>query len=173
MTSDDILRLLRVVPDFPKPGIFFRDISPLLGNPRAFEWTIHEMSRRSSGVMPDVILAIESRGFVFGAPLAIKMGLPLCMARKPGKLPGETVSIQYGLEYGADMLHMQIDAVPSGSRVLIVDDVLATGGTAAAAGNLVRLAGGVVGGYLFLAEIQGLAGRDRLSASLVEAVVQV
>jgi adenine phosphoribosyltransferase len=129
---------LRVVPDFPKPGIMFRDIAPLLNSPVAYRSAIEGMERSVKHLKIDAIAAVESRGFLFGAPLAVMIGVPLCVVRKPGKLPGETESIQYGLEYGADMLHMQKGAVSPGASVLVVDDVLATGGTAAATGNLVK-----------------------------------
>lgn len=164
---------LRVVPNFPKPGIMFRDISPLLNDPVAYRYTIELMVKRVHGLRVEAIAAIESRGFLFGAPLAFAIGVPLTIARKPGKLPGETNSVQYGLEYGVDMLHMQKGAVASHASVLIVDDVLATGGTAEATKNLVTQAGGIVGGYLFLAEIDNLGGRKRLGSDKVESLVML
>lgn len=168
-----IQEFLREVPDFPRPGILFRDISPLLQSPEAYRFAIETMELRAKHLKAQAIAAVESRGFLFGAPLAVKMGVPLCIVRKPGKLPGETSSIQYGLEYGVDMLHMQKGALAPGASVLVVDDVLATGGTAAATGDLVRGAGGVVSGYIFLAELNGLGGRDKLTAGEVISLVQL
>jgi adenine phosphoribosyltransferase len=131
------------------------------------------MERSVQHVEVDAIVAVEARGFLFGAPLACKMAVPLSVVRKPGKLPGETNSIQYGLEYGVDMLHIQKGAVAPGASVLIVDDVLATGGTAAAAGDLVQGQGAVVSGYLFLAELSDLGGRERLGSDRVVSLVQL
>jgi adenine phosphoribosyltransferase len=164
---------LRIVPDFPKQGIMFRDISPLLNSPHAYRSAIESMERSVQHVKVDAIVAVEARGFLFGAPLACKMAVPLSVVRKPGKLPGETNSIQYGLEYGVDMLHIQKGAVAPGASVLIVDDVLATGGTAAAAGDLVQGQGAVVSGYLFLAELSDLGGRERLGSDRVVSLVQL
>jgi adenine phosphoribosyltransferase len=169
----DIERLLRKVPDFPKPGIVFRDISPLLRAPEAFNNAISQMEERVKGIRVDAIVAIESRGFLFGAPLALRMQKPLCIVRKPGKLPGETESVQYGLEYGVDVLHVQKGAIANGDRVLVVDDILATGGTAAATGRLISKLGGVVVAYVFLAELEGLSGRMNLADARVEALVRV
>jgi adenine phosphoribosyltransferase len=164
---------LRVMPDFPKPGIRFRDISPLLHSPEAFRFAIESMERSVKHCKVQAIAAVESRGFLFGAPLAIRMGVPLSIVRKPGKLPGETESVQYGLEYGVDTLHIQKGAVAPGVSVLVVDDVLATGGTAAATGELIKGQGASVGGYLFLAEINGLGGRERLGVSEVVSLVRL
>jgi adenine phosphoribosyltransferase len=164
---------LRIVPDFPKPGILFRDISPLLQSPQAFQYAIDQMAERAQRLCVDVLIAVESRGFLFGAPLAVALKKPLVIARKPGKLPGETESVQYGLEYGVDMLHVQRGAISRGDAALIVDDVLATGGTAAATGRLVAKLGGKVSGYLFLAELEGLSGRENLLDAPVEALVRL
>jgi adenine phosphoribosyltransferase len=131
------------------------------------------MERSVKHLKVDAIVAVEARGFLFGAPLACKMAVPLSIVRKPGKLPGETEAIQYGLEYGADMLHIQKDAVAPGASVLVVDDVLATGGTAVAAGELARGQGAMVSGYLFLAELRELGGRERLGSDLVVSLVQL
>lgn len=158
----DVARLLRIVPDFPKPGILFRDISPLLSTPEAFRFVIHEMARRIAAAKVDVLVGVESRGFIFAAPLAVELGLPLVMVRKPGKLPGATESIQYGLEYGSDGLQLQRGALQPGSSVGIVDDVLATGGTAKAVGALITQVGAQVSRYIFLAELPALGGRERL-----------
>jgi adenine phosphoribosyltransferase len=172
-TTIDIASFLRIIPDFPRPGIFFRDISPLLGAPAAFQCVIHEMAQRLTGKTVDALVAIESRGFIFAAPLAIELGVPLVMVRKPGKLPGATESIQYGLEYGSDTLHLQSGSVRPGSSVAVVDDVLATGGTAQAVGALLRRVGAEVTRYVFLAELQGLGGREKLGDVGVEVVVRL
>lgn len=164
---------LRIIPDFPKPGIRFRDISPLLNAPAAYRSAIESMERSIKQWKVDAIAAVESRGFLFGAPLAVQMGVPLSIVRKPGKLPGETESVQYGLEYGVDALHIQKGAIAPGASVLVVDDVLATGGTAAATGELVRGQGATVCGYIFLAELNGLGGRERLGGSQVISLVQL
>jgi adenine phosphoribosyltransferase len=164
---------LRIVPDFPKPGILFRDISPLLKSPDAFRQAIESMAQSVQHMRVDAIVAIEARGFLFGAPLAFAMAVPLSIVRKPGKLPGETESVQYGLEYGADALHIQKGALAAGASVLVVDDVLATGGTAAATGDLARAQGAQVSGYLFLAELVALGGRQRLGSEQVVSLVQL
>lgn len=171
--SIDVASFLRVIPDFPKPGILFRDISPLLGTPEAFRYVIREMARRLSGETIDALVGIESRGFIFAAPLAVELGVPLVMVRKPGKLPGTTESIQYGLEYGSDSLHLQSGAVHRGSSVVVVDDVLATGGTAHAVGALLRQVSADVTRYMFLAELKGLGGREKLGEVGIEVVVEL
>jgi len=171
--SIDVASYLRIIPDFPKPGILFRDISPLLAEPKAFQYVIHEMARRLLGVSIDALVGIESRGFIFAAPLAIELKVPLVMARKPGKLPGVTESIQYGLEYGSDSLHLQSGAVQRGSSVVVVDDVLATGGTAQAVGALVNQVGAEVTRYVFLAELAGLGGREKLGEVGIEVVAEL
>lgn len=153
---------VRDVPDFPKPGIVFKDITPLLAHPDAFRVAIDGLAGIAESLQPDAIVAIESRGFWFGAPLAIRLHVPFIPVRKPGKLPSKTLTEQYALEYGTDALEIHADALPAGARTLIVDDVLATGGTAKAVGALVRRAGGVNVGALFLIEIAGLGGRAKL-----------
>lgn len=155
--------VIRVIPDFPAPGIQFRDITPLLGQPAAFAACVRLMTDQARHVSPDVIVAVESRGFLFGAPIALALGLPLVPARKAGKLPADTHSIDYGLEYGDDRLEMHVDAIRAGARVLLVDDLLATGGTIAAAAALVAMSGGTVAGTLCLIELAGLGGRIRLN----------
>lgn len=170
----DIVSLLRVVPDFPKPGVVFRDISPLLASPSAFRHVVTLMARCVMGRRVDALVGIESRGFVFAAPLAVELGVPLVMVRKPGKLPGQTESIQYGLEYGSDSLHLQSGALQAASQVVVIDDVLATGGTAHAVGELVRQVDAHVLQYVFLAELQGLGGREKLGSEVeVAALVQL
>lgn len=172
-TSIDVASFLKIIPDFPKPGILFRDIAPLLAAPKAFQYVIREMARRISGQPIDALVGIESRGFIFAAPLAIELGVPFVMVRKPGKLPGAVESVQYGLEYGTDVLQLQKGALGKANSVMIVDDVLATGGTAQAVGALVEQVGAHVQGYIFLAELEALGGRSKLAAANVEALVQL
>jgi adenine phosphoribosyltransferase len=150
------------VPDFPKPGILFRDISPLLASPTAFSSAVEQLAAHAIDLNVSGLVAIESRGFIFGAPVAIRTGLPLVLVRKPGKLPGAKERIEYGLEYGSDSLEIKTGVLPVGARVAIIDDVLATGGTAAATAALVQRAGGAVAGCIFLAELRALDGRARL-----------
>lgn len=168
----EIKRYIADVPDFPKPGILFRDISPLLTNPDAFRHTISLMIEEVSKLSISAIVAIESRGFLFAAPIAHQMGFPLVLVRKAGKLPGDLVAVSYGLEYGADTLEMKSGILSPGAHVAVIDDVLATGGTAVAAGDLVRKVGGQVVSYLFLAELAALNGRAKLGSTVVRALVQ-
>jgi adenine phosphoribosyltransferase len=159
---------IRAIPDFPKPGILFRDLTPLLADGPAFAATIDALAREAGDF--HLIAGIEARGFVFGAALAQKLGRGLLLIRKPGKLPGETIGFDYGLEYGRDRLEIHRDDLPKGARVLLVDDVLATGGTSEAAVRLLHAAGGEVAKALFVVELEGLAGAARLGvphASLV------
>ncbi len=158
----DLARYIRDVPDFPKPGIVFKDITPLLGEPRAFLAAVDRFADRYSGERIDVIAGIEARGFLFAAPLSARLGKPLVPMRKPGKLPWETHSITYSLEYGEDTVEMHADAILPGQRALIVDDVLATGGSMSAAVRLAERAGGEIAGLAVLIELEGLRGRDRL-----------
>ncbi len=162
MKSDDLKRLIRDIPDFPKPGILFRDITPLIANPRGLAAIVDQIAARYLGSV-DVVLGIESRGFIIGAPVAYRLGVGLTIARKQGKLPYETVSQSYDLEYGTAALEVHRDGLPDGARVLIVDDLLATGGTAAAAAHLVRKLGGSVLGCAFVIELAGLGGRERIA----------
>lgn len=161
----EVAAAIRVIPDFPAPGIQFRDITPLLGQPAPFAACVGLLTERARMVGPDVIVAVESRGFLFGAPIALALGLPLVPARKAGKLPARTHGVDYGLEYGRDRLEMHADAIGDGSRALLVDDLLATGGTIAAAAALVSASGGTVAGALFLIELADLGGRARLAAA--------
>lgn len=158
----DLARFIRDVPDFPEPGIIFRDVTPLLAVPAAFERAVAGLAEVGTDV--DLVLGIESRGFILGAPVALKTGAGFVPARKAGKLPGETVSVHFELEYGEAVLELQAGAVAPGQRVLIVDDVLATGGTAAAAAALVEQLGGVVAGLSFLIELSALHGAEQLGA---------
>lgn len=168
MTLDEIAAHVRVVPDFPKPGILFRDLTPLLADGAAFRATTAALAARAGDF--DLIAGIEARGFLFGAALAHATGRGLVIVRKPGKLPATTIGHDYALEYGTDRLELHADAVPAGARVLLVDDVLATGGTAEAAVSLVRKAGGTVARALFVMELEGLPGAERLRAQGVEPV---
>jgi adenine phosphoribosyltransferase len=154
---------IRDIPDFPKPGILFRDITPLLANPEAFGESIRQMAQQVTGRKIDVIAAAEARGFLFAPPLAIELNLPLVPIRKPGKLPYQTISHTYDLEYGSDTLEIHTDAIPSGANVLVVDDLLATGGTIEACCRLVEKAGGRVEACLFLIELSGLGGAEKIS----------
>ncbi len=153
---------IRNVPDFPKPGIMFRDITPLLAAPEAFRFAIKQFADRFRSAKPTAILAAESRGFIFAAPLALELGAAFVPVRKPGKLPYETRKFQYDLEYGSDTLEMHVDAVEPGSRVLLVDDLLATGGTIEACLKLAQESQAEVIGCAFLIELTFLNGRDRL-----------
>lgn len=162
---------IHAVPNFPKPGILFRDISPLLASPVAFSLAVDQLAAHALDLGVSALVAIESRGFIFGAPVAVRAGLPLALVRKPGKLPGAKERIEYGLEYGSDALEIKLGAVPTGARVAIIDDVLATGGTAAATVSLIQRTGASVGGCIFLAELRALAGRDKLAEIPVRALV--
>ncbi len=150
---------IRDIPDFPKPGILFKDITPLLAEPPAFADAIRQLSDRYRGHRLDAIAAAEARGFLFAAPMALELRKPLVLLRKPGKLPYTTRSFKYDREYGSAELHVHTDSVTAGSRVLLVDDVLATGGTMAAACKLIEKAGGTVAGCAFLIELAFLSGR--------------
>lgn len=158
---------IRIIPDFPQPGILFRDITPLLADPTAFAMAQALLLDRARHFVPDVIVAVEARGFLFGAPLALDLGIPLVPVRKPGKLPGATHSVDYGLEYGTDRLEIHSDAISNGKRVLLVDDLLATGGTVRAAASLVERLGADVVGALFLIELEGLGGAERLAEAKI------
>lgn len=163
----DLKTFIRDIPDFPKPGILFRDITPLLQNPRAFRAAIRILADRYKGKSLDKILCVESRGFLFGAPLAVKLGVGLAIVRKPGKLPWKTSSVRYALEYGTDIIEIHQDAILPGERVLVVDDLLATGGTASAGVQLVAERGGKVVECAFLIELTALAGRKKLAPTKV------
>ncbi len=157
-----LIEFLPCVPDFPKPGVMFRDISPLIANPQAFQFSINQLAELASDLSFTHILAIESRGFIFGSALALQVGKPLLLARKPNKLPLVAHSESYGLEYGRDSLEIQARDVDQTSKVLIVDDVVATGGTLMAAASLIDKVGAQVAGLLTLLEIEVLGGNARL-----------
>jgi adenine phosphoribosyltransferase len=167
----EIARYIRELPDFPKPGILFYDITPLLANARAFKNTIDLLAERVAPRAPEAIIGIESRGFIFGGALAARLGIGFLPIRKPGKLPYKTTRVEYQLEYGQDALEMHSDAVTSGTRVCICDDLLATGGTAAAAAQLVERMGGRVTSFAFAIELDHLGGRKRLAPHPVEALL--
>ncbi|HWF45296.1 MAG TPA: adenine phosphoribosyltransferase [Candidatus Kapabacteria bacterium] len=154
-----IAALIRDVPDFPKPGIIFKDITPVLADPLAMREIIDRFIEFSREKKPTAIIGIESRGFVFGMPLALEMGLPFVPVRKLGKLPYKRIHEEYALEYGTNTVEMHVDAIAEGDRAIIVDDLLATGGTASAAKRLVERLGGTVEGFCFLIELSFLHGR--------------
>ena len=158
----DLRSYIRDIPDFPKPGILFKDITPLLQSPEAFRYVIDRTARYFEGKHVDAVLAIEARGFLFGAALAYRLGKPLVPVRKQGKLPFETYAVTYSLEYGNDTVEMHKDGVVAGNRVAIVDDLLATGGTMAAACRLVEESGGKVEGLALVIELTELEGRKLL-----------
>jgi adenine phosphoribosyltransferase len=163
---------VRDVPDFPKPGILFRDLTPLMGDGAAMREAIDLLSEAVVRHRPQLIVAIESRGFIFGAPVAASLGIGFVPVRKPGKLPHRTRRRSYDLEYGTDALEMHADALVQGARVVVVDDLLATGGTAAATIELVREIGGEVVGASFVVELELLRGRVRLGAVPVDALLK-
>lgn len=167
----DLRNYIRDITDFPKPGILFKDITPLLADPAAFRQSIAEMTARYRGQPIDAVAAAEARGFLFAAPLALELNCGLIPMRKPGKLPYQTMSYSYALEYGTAELHVHVDAVKPGMRVLLIDDVLATGGTMKAACELVHKAKGTVVGCGFLIELGFLEGRKRLEPEEVFSVV--
>jgi adenine phosphoribosyltransferase len=171
--TDKIRQALRAIPDYPKPGIVFQDITPILQDGLLFRQVREELAApfRGSGVTH--VVGIEARGFILAAPVAVTLGAGFIPLRKPGKLPWQTVRHEYELEYGTDSLEAHADACPPGSRVLVVDDVLATGGTASAAGSLVRHLGGEVVGWSFLLAIRALAGERQLSGARIHVVLQV
>jgi adenine phosphoribosyltransferase len=161
-TQEELKRYVRDIPDFPQPGIIFRDITPLLARKELFREVVNMMSKRWTQPEPDLVAAIEARGFIPGAAIAVKLNAGFVPIRKVGKLPWKTISDAYQLEYGTDQLEIHSDAVEPGQKVLIVDDVLATGGTAAAAVRLIRKLGGEVVGVQVLIELEDLGGRKRL-----------
>ncbi|MPZ13164.1 MAG: adenine phosphoribosyltransferase [Chloroflexi bacterium] len=163
----DLASKIRAIPDFPIPGILFRDITPLLADPVAFRTTVDQLHDRVRDLRIDVVVGMESRGFIFAAPLAYLLGAGLVPIRKLGKLPAETVSAEYDLEYGKNSVEMHRDAISAGQRVLVVDDLIATGGTVEATLSLIRRLGGEVVACLFLIELQELNGRSRVDGARV------
>ena len=167
----DIERHIREVPDFPKPGISFKDITPLIEDGPAFHAAVDGMARATEGIDYARILSAEARGFVFGTALAYRARKGLVLARKPDKLPRKTISASYDLEYGHNSLEVHVDAIANGTRVLVVDDLLATGGTARAMCQLVENAGGTVAGVAFLIELRFLGGRELLTPYPVTSLI--
>src|SRR4029453_7125838 len=171
MDCEPLKKLIREVPDFPKPGILFYDITTLLKNRDGFRTTIDRLTELVAPTKPDIVIGIEARGFIFAPPLAYHLGAGFVPVRKPKKLPSATEKISYELEYGVDTLEVHKDAISKGTRVLIADDLLATGGTALAAGNLVEKLGGSVAAYAFVVELEFLKGRDRLLDYTVSSLI--
>jgi len=167
----DLNRYIRDVPDFPKEGILFKDITPLLKDPDAFQGAVEQMLAPFKESPVDLVAGIESRGFIFGVPIAKALGIGFIPIRKPGKLPAETVSASYELEYGTDSIEIHKDAMGKGQKVLMVDDLLATGGTMEAACRLVEELGGEIAGISLLIELGFLSGREKLGGRKVEAVL--
>lgn len=168
----DLKKYIRDIPDFPQPGIIFRDITPLLKDADALKFVVDRFTGEFRGLELEAIVSIESRGFLFGAPVAYNLGLPLVPVRKPGKLPAAHMSVEYSLEYGTSQLDIHEDALEIGDRVVIMDDLLATGGTAVAAAKLVELIGGRVESFAFLVELTFLEGREKLRDYEVLSLIQ-
>lgn len=162
---------IRDIPDFPKPGILFKDITPILADPKLFRATIDHFAEQYAGEHVDVVVGMESRGFLFGAPLALELSAAFAPARKPGKLPYQSVGVEYELEYGSARLEMHIDAIKPGQRVLIIDDLLATGGTAKATVDLIQRLGGKVLAACFVVELGFLDGRQALAGTTVDSIL--
>ena len=167
----DLAGYIRDIPDFPKPGVVFKDITPLLGDAAAFNAAVDAMVAPFQGQTIDKVLGIEARGFIFGAPVACRFGAGFVPVRKAGKLPWEIEREEYALEYGTDLLEIHKDAVKPGERVVIIDDVIATGGTAAASARLVETLGGTVAGFAFLIELAFLGGRDALPGHAITSLL--
>jgi adenine phosphoribosyltransferase len=163
--------LIRDIPDHPRPGVVFKDITPLLADPKGVRVAVDAIVEQYEGLGPDHVVGIEARGFIFGAPVAYGLGAGFVPVRKPGKLPWHTTSEEYALEYGTDALEMHVDALAKGDRVLIIDDVLATGGTAEAASRLVEQAGATVVGLGFVIELGFLGGRAKLGSRDVTSLI--
>jgi adenine phosphoribosyltransferase len=172
VSVDDLRAKIREVPDFPKPGILFYDITTLLKDPAAYKEAIDLMTAPFAETKVDIVVGMESRGFIFSAPMAYQLGAGLVPVRKLGKLPAETVSVEYALEYGTNTLEVHKDAIKTGQRVLIVDDLLATGGTVNGTIELVRRLGGEIVGLAFLVELLFLKGREKLHGQTIHSVVQ-
>ena len=166
-----LTELVRDIPDYPKPGVMFRDITPLLGNAGGFSRAVDELVHRFHGIKVDRVLGMEARGFILAAPVAYRLHAGFIPVRKAGKLPWAVVREEYSLEYGSDKLEIHRDAIHPGEHILVIDDVLATGGTADATCRLVEALGGEVVGLGFLLELDGLGGRERLGGRMVESLV--
>ncbi len=172
MTPDELRAKIREIPDFPKPGILFYDITTLLKDPAAYRAAIDAMLAPYAGQKVDIVVGMESRGFIFSAPMAYQIGAGLVPVRKLGKLPAETISVEYALEYGSNTLEVHRDAIQPGQKVLIVDDLLATGGTVRGTVELVQRLHGDIVGLAFLVELSFLKGRERLTELVVSSVIQ-
>ncbi len=172
MSNLNLSELIRNIPDFPIPGIQFKDITTLLNNPQAFRQVITTLVDRYRDRNIDVVVGVESRGFIFSAPVAIELGAGLVPVRKPGKLPADTFQIEYDLEYGTNKLEIHRDAFQPGARVLLVDDLLATGGTTAAAVELIEKAGGSIEEIAFLIELTFLNGREKMPRHSIYSMIQ-
>ena len=167
---DELKEKIRTIPNFPKPGIQFRDITTLLSDPQAFNTVVERFVERYQDEQIDLVVGVESRGFIIGAPLALRLEKGFIPVRKAGKLPGPIHGVEYDLEYGTDRVEVHQDAIPSGSRVLMVDDLLATGGTIEGSSKLIEKAGGVIAGYAFVIELIDLKGRNRLNHPIFSLV---
>lgn len=165
MTAEDIKALVRSIPDYPKPGILFRDVTTLIGHGAGFAATVDWLAQAAQTNGAEIVAGIEARGFIFGAAVAAKLALPFVPVRKAGKLPVPVLAIDYALEYGTDRLELDPGAIPNGARLVLIDDLLATGGTAEAAARLVREAGGVLDYALFVIDLPDLGGAKRLAES--------
>jgi adenine phosphoribosyltransferase len=172
VTDSELRKFIRDVPDFPQEGIVFRDVTPLLADAAAFRAAVEAVAEPFRGAGIERVIGIESRGFTLGAPVALALNVGLGLVRKAGKLPSRTLRVTYDLEYGSDTLEMHVDAVERGQRVLLVDDVIATGGTAGAAVELARRAGAEVVGASFLIELVGLEGRRRVDLPEIHSVLR-
>lgn len=161
----DLASLVRTIPDFPKAGIQFRDITTLISDAAGFSEAVRRLSERASTYKPDVIVAVEARGFLFGAAIAVQLGLGLVPIRKAGKLPGETIGVDYELEYGADRLEVHRGAIAAGARIVLIDDLLATGGTVMAAAELIRSLNAEVVAAMFVIDLPDLGGMQKLTAA--------
>ncbi|NET40812.1 adenine phosphoribosyltransferase [Okeania sp. SIO2B3] len=168
----DLKNLIREIPDFPKPGILFRDITTLLSYPEGLRYTIDILTEKCSEFQPNYIVGMESRGFIFGVPLAYQLNVGFVPVRKPGKLPAAVYSVTYDLEYGQDTLEMHQDAMAVGSRVLVIDDLLATGGTAAATAQLIEKANCELVGFGFVIELKDLGGRQKLPEVPIVSLIE-
>jgi len=168
----DLSKIIRDIPNFPEPGILFRDITPILQDGEALVSSVDQMAEKMERTSYDIIAGPESRGFIFGVPLAYKLKKGFIPIRKKGKLPSETISKEYALEYGTATIEMHKDAIKKGQRVFIVDDLLATGGTAKAMVEMIEEAGGIVAGFVFLIELEALKGRDVLKGYTIESIIK-
>ena len=168
----DLKDYIRDIPDFPEPGIIFKDITPLLANPEAFDHAVRQLASKCVDADFDAIVAVESRGFIFGAPLARELGKPLVPVRKAGKLPSHTHAVEYDLEYGSNVLEIHSDGMAPGQRALVIDDLLAIGGTLSAASQLVEACGGVVVRLAVVIELSFLEGRSRLEGRDLVSLIQ-